>query len=461
VRLLCKVLNIRIILIFIILFSFQKGFARMITTKKGFRYVLVENHDLPYVKLQAIFLAGSYLDPKGMEGTAGLTARSLLRGTDKHNFKDLTEQFDLLGSDISSGAGGLYSYVSGGVLSRNIDEFFSLMSEVILGPTFPKGPLEKEKGLMEGDILHRQDSDRALVQYFFHRFLYRGTTIGRPASGTIESLKKLDTKDCAAFHKKYYTKKNMVFVAAGDITQKKLEALLDKYMGALPDGEETLFQAKDLPKPRGLRVLIVDKPNRSQTQIRFGTITPGWSHGDVIPMYVANTAFGGTFTSILTTEIRIKRGWSYGVGSVFDLFRERGSVGIGMFPKVEDTVPAIKLSIKLLKKAIHEGLPPKRIESAKEFMANRFPFELETAFRRASFQASVFLRGKPADLQDTYISRVKAVTPKQADKAFSEFVDPDNMVIVVVGPAKDLEKPLKAMDGVTEVLKVPYNGDLK
>lgn len=432
----------------------------MITTKNGFRYVLVENHDQPYIKLQAIFLAGSYLDPKGMEGTAGLTARSLLRGTSKHDFKQLTEAFDLLGANIGSGAGGLYSYVSGGVLSRNIDKFFELMSEVILEPVFPKKPLEKEKGLMAADILHRQDSDSALVRYFFHRFLYRGATVGRPAGGTLKTLKNLDTKDCVAFHKKYYTKKNLLFVVAGDITQKKVEALLDKYMHTLPMGSETLFQAKDLPRPKGLQVLLVDKPNRTQTQVRFGTITPGWQHGDVIPMFVANTAFGGTFTSILTTEIRIKRGWSYGVGSVFDLFRERGSVGIGMFPKVEDTVPAIKLSIELLKKAIHDGLPAKRIESAKEFMSNRFPFSLETAFKRAGFQASLFLRGKPSDLQDTYISRVQAVTPKQANKAFADFVSPDNMAIVVVGPAKELEKPLRAMDGVTEFIKIPYDGDL-
>lgn len=454
-------LPVRIILSILIVFSFQKGFARMIITKKGFHCVLVENHDLPYIQLQAIFLAGSFLDPKGREGTAGLTARSLLRGTNKHNFKQLTEEFDLLGADIGSGAGGLYSYVSGGVLSRNVDKFFSLMSEVILDPTFPKGPLEKEKGLMIGDILHRQDSDSALVRYFFHRFLYRNTKIGRPASGTLESLKKLGTKDCSAFHKKYYTKKNLLFVAAGDITQKKLEALLDKYMGALPMGEETLFQAKGLKRPKGLHVLLVDKPNRTQTQVRFGTMTPGWQHGDVIPAFVANTAFGGTFTSILTTEIRIKRGWSYGVGSVLDLFRERGSVGIGMFPKVADTVPAIKLSIDLLKKAVHDGIPVKRIESAKEFMANRFPFELETAFKRASFQASVFLRGKPADLLDTYTERVKAVTAKQADKAFADFIDPEDMVIVVVGPAKDLEKPLRSIPGVVEFVKIPYDGDLQ
>ncbi len=433
----------------------------MITTKKGIRYVLVENHDLPYVSMQAIFLAGSYRDPQGKEGAAGLTARALLRGTNKHTYQQLTDEFDLLGADINSGASGMYSYVSGGVLTRNTEKFFELMSEMIMHPTFPQAEVDKEKGLMRADILHRRDSDSALVRYFFHRFLYRGTPLSRPVGGTLKSLDGLSPKDCIAFHKQYYTRKNLVFVAAGDITHERLEALLDKYLGDLPEGKETLFQAKDLPKPKGLHVLLVDKPNRTQTQIRIGTITPGWQHGDVIPLFVANTAFGGTFTSILTTEVRIKRGWSYGVGSILDLFRERGSVGIGMFPKVEDTVPAIELSIKLLRQAIHDGIPAERIKSSKEYMMNRFPFELETAFKRASFEVSVFLRGKPKDLMDTYIDRVKKVEPKQADKAFREFIDANDMVIVVVGPAKDLEKPLRAIKGVTEFVKVPYDSDLK
>jgi zinc protease len=180
----------------------------------------------------------------------------------------------------------------------------------------------------------------------------------------------------------------------------------------------------------------------------------------VIPLFVANTAFGGTFTSILTSEIRIKRGWSYGVGSVFDLYRERGSVGIGMFPKVQDTVPAIELTLKLLHEYLKQGLPADRIASAKEYMINRFPFELETAFKRASMEAGIFLRGKPKDLIQTYTQRVKKVTPKDADKAFAEFLDPDNMVIVVVGPAKDLEKPLRAIKGVKEFVKLPYDSDL-
>ena len=436
------------------------GEAKMYTTRSGIRFFLEEEHSLPLVQLRFLFLAGGYYDPKGKEGTAGLTARTLVRGTKTMTYEEIMDKVDWLGASLDTGALGLYSFVGGDVLTRNLDNFVKILADIVLNPTFPAGEVEKERALMEGDILHRRDSDSALVKYFFHRFLYQGSIVGRPVGGTLESLKRITLDDIKAFHKAHYTRKNLVVIAAGDITKTQLEELLDKYFGKLPEGKDELFEAKDLPHHKGLKVLIVDKPNRTQTQIRIGNICPGWHSEDPIGAFVANTAFGGTFTSILTTEIRIKRGWSYGVGSFMDLFRERGTFAMGMFPKVQDTAPAIELSLKLLKEAVTKGIPEKELAKAKEHMVNHFPFELETSMKRASAQASIMLRGKPKDLLQTYSRRVQGVGIERAKKAFAQYADPDNGVIVVVGPAKELKEALSKIPGVKDVQVIPYDKDL-
>lgn len=436
------------------------GSAKMLTTKTGIRYFVVEDHDFPFVQFRFLFLAGGYYDPKGKEGTAGLTARALVRGTKTRSYEQILDELDYLGSSLDTGALGLYSFVSGDVLSRNLDHFFGLVADIICNPVFPQKEVERERELMKADILHRRDSDPALVRYFFHRYLYQGSIVGRPVGGTLESLKHITIDDLKAFHQQHYTRKNLVVLVAGDITPKQVEGLLDRYFGDLPEGKDELYQVKDLPTHRGLNVLIVDKPNRTQTQIRIGNIAPGWNGPDPIAAYVADTAFGGTFTSLLTTEIRIKRGWSYGVGAYLDLYRERGTFSMGMFPKVEDTAPAIELSLKLLHEVVTKGLSDERIKRAKEHMVNHFPFELETSMKKVSAQASIFLRGKPSDLLETYTKRVQAVDPKRAREAFSHYADPKNGVIVVVGPADKLKDSLAKLPGVKDVKVIPYDSDL-
>ena len=90
----------------------------------------------------------------------------------------------------------------------------------------------------------------------------------------------------------------------------------------------------------GRRLLVVDKPERTQTQILVGTMGTSAHDDDHVPMVVGNAVFGGTFTSRLMKEIRSKRGWSYGASARTGIDRRRQSWVLWTFPAATTPGPA-------------------------------------------------------------------------------------------------------------------------
>src|SRR5690606_30281998 len=111
------------------------------------------------------------------------------------------------------------------------------------------------------------------------------------------------------------------------------------------------------PSPRsGRNLVVVDKPERSQTQILIGGLGSSPHDPDHVPLLVANTVFGGTFTARLSEEVRSKRGWSYGAYSSLPYDRRRQAFSMWTFPASTDAAACVALELQLLESWVTEGI---------------------------------------------------------------------------------------------------------
>jgi zinc protease len=216
---------------------------------------------------------------------------------------------------------------SGAVLSENLEPFLTLLGETLSSPKFTAGELAKLKKEVEGEILEVKGNDRALVSYNFSRFFYGDHPYSHPAIGTRKGVKNVTPKDIVRYYVQRFGGKTLQLFGTGAAKKEAIEkwftALTEKLEALHPEAQP----AKDVPPTRihaERRTLLVDKPNITQSQVLLGGAgmrpeTPGF-----YPILLGNYPFGGqSFEARLMKEVRIKRGWTYGISNSFRYGREK------------------------------------------------------------------------------------------------------------------------------------------
>jgi zinc protease len=305
----------------------------------------------------------------------------------------------------------------------------------------------------------RLEDDADLTRMKLFENLFAGHPYGRTQDGTLASLRSLTRADISDYFKTHLHHGGMLLGASGDITRERLNELARKLVGALPKGKATELVVPFTAKLKGLDVILVDKPERSQSH--FFIAQPG-IHArdkDYFPLNVFMTAFaGGLFQAQYMQEIRVKRGWAYGASGRSDARRDGGGIWLYTYPKTADTIAAIKLSLDLLEKAVNgDGLSDDAIEFSKKYLARSFPFLIDVPDKVISERIYQKIVGQGDDFLETYVSRIEAVTSAQARAAAKANLSSKNVRIVMLCTAKDFEKTIGKELGATSVKVVPYN----
>ena len=419
--------------------------------------ILVNNRGFPYVTLRLYFRAGPALDPPGKDGLTVLTTRMLVRGTAKRKRAAFEEEVESLGGEITPAVFRHGASLGGGVVTRHLERFVELLTEAISQPVFDPEELGKVKREMIANIEAERDDDGVTAGRWFRRLLYGQHPRGRISSGTTRTVASLTREDAIAHYERYFTRRNLLTVAAGDVTHEDLTAMLDGGLGALRTGEETKWSFEDLQPVQGRRLALIDKPERTQAHILMGHASLSVTDPDFLAIDVATTAFGRTFTSRLMEEVRVKRGWSYGayanlsaepIGSIYSLTAS---------PSIEYADQTVALLVQEFEKFVNEGLTDEEIEFARRYLLNAFPFMVETPTLRAAQLAKARLLGHPDGFVDSLTARIKALDVEHVRDAVRRRLDPENLLIAVVCSAESLGDRLRALPGICAVSVHPHD----
>ncbi len=417
---------------------------------------------LPLVSIVIAFRSGAAHDPVGKEGLARVTARMLRRGCEGMSATDIERSIDRLGGEVGFEVAASSTAVAGQVLTRNLDAFAELVAKMLAKPTFDEDELGRLLRETRAELLESLDNDRALADRFFRRKLFADHAYGRATRGTAASIAAIDRAGVRAHHAAHYVRGNAIIAISGDVEPDAAEALARKLLLALPEARAVPDVIQDPTPLTGRHLLFVDKPERTQTQILIGSLGTSAHDSDHVSLAVANAIFGGTFTSRLTREVRGKRGWSYGASSRMGVDKKRHSFVMWTFPAEADAAPCAALEVELLEKLVTGGVSDREIRFIQKYLTRSWAFEVDTAHKRVQQSVDVELLGLPADYYTGYLDHVAAVTGESASAAVRAHIDPQNLVIAVVGTAKTTLDAMKAaIPNLTSTEIIPYDAEAR
>ncbi len=404
---------------------------------------VAESHAVPLVSITIAVRSGSSFDPPGKEGAAKLAFRMLRRGSRTHTAKDIEDELDRLGAELSTEVSVSSSAIHGQVIERNLGAFVDLLGALIAEPSFPDDELERLRRETLAELIEARDNDRSLAQVAFRQAMFAGHPYGRSATGTRPTLAGLTNEDVRAAYRTHFVQGNLAFGFSGDIETSRALSFAERLAGKLPTGPRLPEKVYEPTRTPGRRLVFVDKPERTQTQILIGGLGTSPHDPDHIPLSVANAIFGGSFTSRLMKEVRSKRGWSYGAYSRLAVDRQRQAFSMWTFPAATDAPGCIGLELELLEAFVSKGVEAKELSFIKKFLGRSYAFDVDTASKRLHQALDVEVLGLPADYYAAYLSHLEAVTAAQANEAVKARLSTDDLLVVVVGTASELEEKVR------------------
>lgn len=419
--------------------------------------VMVEtSHALPLVDVVLLFAYGSLAEPRELEGLARFTARAIRTGSVSVEGSAFEDELASLGGRLAIDVGTGHVRFHGAVLARNLDRFIRLVADVVTNPGFRSKDVERVRRESLADLTSSTDDDRWLAGRALRRALFRDHALARSLVGTRRSIRATKRDDLRAFHERALRRERMYVGFAGDIDAPRAHALVRELFGRLPKRGSAAVRVGDPKQPKGLRVVLVDKPDRTQCQILAGTL--GSSIGDPLtfPLHVANTAFGGMFSGPLVDEIRVKRGYSYGAGSRLAQDVCRDAWVMSSFPTAEHVVECAKTMLVLQRAWVENGSRPRHLKAAKDYLVNGRCFEEDTPYKRLEAKLDLVLHDQPAEHWTKFDALVRRVGVTDAAEAVRARISADDLVVAVVGSAKAMETGFRALEGVKEVRVVSH-----
>lgn len=415
--------------------------------------LLMERHDVPLIAFSAVLRGGAVSDPSGESGVASLLVGLLEKGSGTRDAVAFAETVASVGGQLETSASTESIAVSGSFLARDQQLMVELLADMLQRPRLELAQFDTLRARQIEFIRAAKESDlAALTPIYGEASLFAAHPYGRPVDGSEASLAAIKHAELQRYYQEQVGADRLILAVAGDFKTAQLKQRISRALSGWRKASTPLPQVPKAQSVASRRVLLIDAPESVQSYFWAGNVAVAKSDPRRAALDVANTLFGGRFTSMLNSELRIRTGLSYSAGSHFDRLLQPGHWALTSFTQTETTIQALDLALATLDKLHASGLDSTTLESGKSYVQGQYPLALETAAQWASQLATLEFYGLSRSYIDDYSAALAGVSATDARRVIDEvFPSSSQLAIVVVGNAGALRDGLRKYGPVTEM----------
>jgi len=419
----------------------------------GLRVLVAPKSGLPLVSARLSFDAGSADDGPGKAGVASMTAALLTQGTTTRSAPEIATEIEALGASIGAGAGSDFTNVFANAPSDVFPQTVALMADLVRNPTFADEELERQRTQTLDGLKIALSTPGPVASQATTRVIYGDAAYGAPGGGTLTTIAALGRPDVAAFHGARYRPSGATLVFSGDITPAAARALAQQAFGDWQAPGEAAGPSSD---PAGTllapRVVVIDQPGAGQAAVTVALRSIPRTDDAFFPLTVGNTLLGGSFTSRLNQEIRIKRGLSYGTRSSLGVRRDEGLFTASAQTRNDAAVEVADLILAEVRRLGSTRPTDSELTTRRAILTGAFGQSLETVDGLGAVVAGLALYDIPMSDLATYAASVEAVDGAAMQAAFAEHLPVEQASLVIVGDAAQFIEALRTKYPNVEVI---------
>jgi len=430
--------------------SFAPPVAERIVLVNGLVVYLLEDRELPLLKITAVVRTGGVYDPSGREGLAELTATMMeTGGVAGMSGADVDETLESMAALLETVIQRDYGTVSLSVLRSDLEKGLELFSRILRQPAFEHDRLTLAKDLKIEELRRIGDDPQRLAFREFGRIIYRGSPWGQVA--TQASIAGIQREDLVLCHEQFYNPENIMIAVSGDIGREEAATLLDRYFGAWKSSGRKTPPPPSPPLPPSGGIFFLTK-EISQAICLIGWLAPSKRDIEFYPFEILDFIVGsGGFRSRIFQEIRTNRGLAYSTGSFYRARKEHGLLGAYALTKPESTLEVISLLRGIIGEIGTRPVPSKELAMAKRAILNSFIFSFTAADQIALQQLLLKYNDLPDDFLVSYRDKIDGVTAEAIRKAAGDYLNTERAVVLIIGNDAAYRDIVRRFDNVTKI----------
>lgn len=417
----------------------------------GITLYLMEQHEVPLISVSAVMPAGTVFEDK-KPGLAGVTADALMFGAGSRSKQELEEELDFVGASVRTYADKEKAGLNASFAKKDAGLVLGIVRDLMASPQFDASEWEKLQSRLLVQYDQAKESPRSVISSYYDSFVWKEHPYGNSSLGSKKGLQSIEIADIRSFYEEHYQPGNTAIAVVGDFNAEsmkgQIEELFKTWKGS---GKAQALEIPKLPEQKKPRVLLVNKPDATETTFYVGGAGVARNNPDFVPIQVVNTVLGGRFTSWLNDELRINSGLTYGARSSFDTYRNGGSFRIASFTKNSSTEDAIDLALKTYGRLHEKGLDKEILASAKNYVKGQFPPRYETSRSLSALLTDMYWYDLDESFINTFSDKVEKLDVEKANEIINKYFPEDNLQFVLIGKADELRDMAKKWGEVTEL----------
>lgn len=426
----------------------------------GATLIISEQHNLPLVSFSITFIGGAdQFESGGRRGLGAITGSMLSEGTTTRTGDQLSDDLQLLGTNVTTTIGGEQGSIGFVSTAKNFPPTLAILEDMMLHPTFPAEALERLRGRVLVALTQAKDQPETIGTAVFARVLY-GAEHPYGTRATESSVKAISRDEVVAFHQAFFQPGRAVITVVGDVNSARAKKTIEQAFKSWAKAGEKPSFAYPRPLERGpATIYLVDKPGAAQSVVNIGLPGPARNTPDYFALQVLNYILGGHFQSRLNANIREQHGYSYGVNSSFAFGKGPGAFRAGGAIVSGKTDAALVEFMKELRGIVGERpITDEEFRTAKEALVQSLPRNFGSVAAIGSSITNLTLSDLPDTYYQDYARNVSAVTKEDLARVAKQYIDLDHLAIVIVGDRASVEGPLKAT-GLAPITVLDVDGN--
>lgn len=402
----------------------------------GLTVWLVSRPGFPKVSFSIVVRGGLAADPQDRPGLSQLLGNTIDQGTKTLNAKQIAQQLQAAGGDLSTNPGKDSILLSVSVLSARQDDALTVLSDLVRNATFPDSEVALAKR-NAADQLRQQESEpsflagRAMAKILFGDHPYQVT------SATQESISASTPDDLRKIYAERFRPDQALIVAVGDFEGDKM---LDAVKGRFGEWKaQSTTSVPNMAEPSVTpqhAIYVIPRPGSVQTTLELGAFGPLRNAEDYEAARVATAIYGGTFGSRLVRNIREDKGYTYSPFAVMRNYRAAGTLITQADVRNAVTAPSLNEILYELNRMVTTSPTTDELDTAKRFLVGIEAIQLQARSAVSDELARLWVNGLQPDAIGTYGRKVAAITTQDVDTAAKKYFPAAKTAIVAVGEEK-------------------------
>jgi len=413
--------------------------SRLTEMDNGVRVATLEMPHSQTVSFGLWAMVGGRHEPAELSGISHFIEHLLFKGTKKRSARRISQEIEGVGGYLNAFTSEEQTCYHASSASEYFPKVFSVMADMYLNPRFAPIDIERERGVIAEEITMYRDEPAQYVLELLSEVLWPRHPLGRPLTGTCETVSAMGRDDICSYRDTHYHAGNTIVSAAGRVDHEKLVEAVDKVFGGIVSGHPDPI----MPAPRNRRGIRIAAVPRVTEQTHLALALPTFKSSDRRrhALAVLNTILGGNMSSRLFQSLREQRGICYSVHSQTTGFQDTGALVISIGLDRRNLRKSLQVICSEFERLKEKPVRAAELRRAKDYLIGSSRMSLErTSSQSNRLGCSLGTFGRIIEAEETQ-QKIEKVTPDDLQSLAKQILKHDRLRIAAVGP----------LDGETEI----------